>query len=266
MPAKASDHKQALVEAVRGYGSHDKIFLSDLFAVLKSSYNKPLLLDTCRGLRYLGMWIKRIERDEQEHVDVTKLLGTSDIKKITQYCNNFLHLSPANVFELYAIHHAGRDSNRTLLNISTFCLGAFAYSVSTKRSSTLVVVDSLFDVLNNKYGSITRANATKIGERCLKYFGFITTCGLDGLFSTYYSKEKITKCNKDEYHKILTQDKIFDRTAFDFFISNVNNDDVLLGFINEAMIVYDKRNNESQNSSSSGSCTKSSPKLILKCK
>jgi hypothetical protein len=220
------------------YLNQDKALLKDIYKLLRNRMEKGYCIDSRSGVRLGTQWLIK-KNPEPKEVDTSILLEARELLKLADYMDNFSLCEHKTVVEFYTIHYKASTANRYILNLATFCLGAYAAGLAAKNVKSKVVTDELVKVLTTDYMNFTRANANVIGDRAVRYYGFIMKTGVDNLFSTYYTREKVCKCNLESYSKLLNQVDMVGRRKLDKFLSYLSDDSKLKVYLNDAIIQYE---------------------------
>jgi hypothetical protein len=232
--------KRNLDAAMEAYqGKYDKQMLKHIYFNLKQEYTGPLIIDVSRGVKFSGEWLLRIDNSKTNNFDQFKLLPVHEVLKIADYTLAYAMTIPSDVYQLFGMYHTGDNTCRYLRNISKFCFGAYVAKVHNENMETTIIIDKLMQVLNTKHNSISRASATQMADRALRYFGFIVKSGLDNLFSLHYTLERVTKCNGNDYKELIANAQNIGRGLFNEYYQVLPESNIFRCFISDALIEYE---------------------------
>src|SRR5271154_1625611 len=195
----SSSRKSDLSKAIEAYEGKDQILLSNLYDILTTRVELHAVVDSRRGAKLGTKWIIDVKESNDNELKENTLLDISKIIEFAAYLNLYYGKSAKDIYQLYAWSYSSVTYGRYMLNLSTFCLGGHIASYVKKYKTKTEVVDQVYKVLKVKNSTASRSLASSLANRAVRYYGFISSTGLDNPFSSLYTRELICKSDQSNY-------------------------------------------------------------------
>jgi hypothetical protein len=178
--------------------------LSRLFKKLKSVISDDFIIDSKRGAKLGRDWIidLKIQSDDNDEL---RFMGMAEAKKLARWINTKYAHMPQTPEQHFVFWSSIESDHRILANLGTFIAGAELRRKAGSFISKTAVVDQLYLEMQKVDATMTRSKAIKLANGISKFYGLVSTCGLDVMFCKRFTLRSMRGMTKSYLNKFMDE-------------------------------------------------------------